>query len=292
MTELHWIVDPSPACFHAVDLLLREQKIGNDVLANGLEEPAAALARELHADAIARTQFLANLIPQSVTAGGNRQLASIVLTKTIGARRTDQRINRITEILTQLESAFEKAMPDFVEQTRTNSAALVEPWHDYGQTLMRSVQRLVEEGTVVERADVLLMPPLQNGGGAAHLHFNSVRIEVLPAGTATDVPEVVRVAWLVAQLNSDLPMYQGELHRDRLAEIAAFAMLPAVVTAAVDLELVSQSPNPIETVLRSWRLESSERPDLADKLTRWWETWQSQRPKWSIALAALDQLLA
>ncbi|MGE3315382.1 MAG: hypothetical protein AB7O26_09715 [Planctomycetaceae bacterium] len=322
--ELRWVVDPSPACFHAVDLLLRDQPVANEALAAALADPVAALARELDADAVARSLFLANVVPQSANTGGNRQLASVVLTKTIGARRTEQRIYRINEVFSQLESAFVKAMPDFVDRTRADAAPLIEAWNSHGNGLMESVQRLVEEESVVERADVILVPPLQNGGGDAHLLFNSVRIEVLPAGTPTEIPEVLRLAWLIAQLNADLPMYQGEMHRDRLIDVAAFAMLPAVVTAAIERELIPSKPNPIATALRAWRLidesgtptplapsgrgaggegethqETSDAPnaahnpaDLAITLTHWWETWQSRRPKWSIALAALDQLLA
>ena len=290
--ELKWVVDASSACFHVVDLLLRSRPVNDAALAEALTPATEALASEIDASGVSLELFLTHLVPLSANFGSNRQLASVLLTKLAGAQRTEQRIDRLTELFTQLESAFSRAAPDLAEQITRDSEPLRRDWDIHGETLLHSVRRLVEENVVVPRADVILVPPVQGGGGAAHLLYNSVRIEVLPPDRQPNVPEVVRLAWLIAQLNADLPMYQGELHRDRLAQVAALAMLPAVATAAVDLGLLEDRAGVIAAVVAAWGIASSGQTPLADVLTRWWETWQSQRPEWSIALAALDRLLA
>ncbi len=290
--ELNWIANPSPACFHVVDLLLRDQPIQDTTLAGALDAGTQALAREIDNNGFSRELFLSHLVPLSANIGGNRQLASIALTKIVGPQRTEQRIDRLTDILTHLESAFSRAMPDLVERLERDAAPLRRDWDIHGETLMQSLRRMIDENVVVSRADAILVPPAQPGGGAAHLLYNSVRIEVLPLESQQVVPEVVRLTWLLAQLNADLPMYQGDVHRDRLPYVASLAMLPAVATAAAELDLIKGRDGAVATVINEWNIEPARQSQLTDILTRWWETWQSQRPGWSIALAALDRLLA
>jgi hypothetical protein len=90
-------------------------------------------------------------------------------------------------------------------------------------------------------------------------------------------------------LHIDLPKYDGNLHRDRRAELWRLAMIPSLVAAGQEVELARMSPATIATAVAAWtddRLAST-----PETLLNWWDTYQESSPSWPAALAALDRLL-
>jgi hypothetical protein len=107
-----------------------------------------------------------------------------------------------------------------------------------------------------------------------------------------DLPETVRLGWLLSTLNLDLPRYSETLRRERLPLLACLAMLPAALAAAEDVELIGRPPS-LSRALTAWRLApDGAAQSLAETLSQWWTTYQDSRPPWGVALAALDQLLS
>ena len=68
---------------------------------------------------------------------------------------------------------------------------------------MAAIGRLTERELVVERADVILVHPVLGGGGWAYPPYNAVCFEAVLANPIAELPEVVRLGWLLAQLNLD-----------------------------------------------------------------------------------------
>src|SRR5439155_20152019 len=99
-----------------------------------------------------------------------------------------------------------------------------------------------------------LVNPALGGGGEAHLAYNSLRIEAVLANPNAELPEVVRLAWLIAQLQLDLPKYSDTIHADRLPQIARYAMLPPTLLAAEAVELMRFTPELIGQAISVWRL--------------------------------------
>jgi len=137
---------------------------------------------------------------------------------------------------------------------------------------------------------VLLVHPALGGAGEAHLAYNSVRIEAVLANPNAELPEVVRLAWLIAQLQCDLPKYSDTIHADRLPRIARYAMLPAALLAAEAVELLRFTPEMIGQAMTAWRLAVPQGIDAAGVVNQWWQTYLETRPPWNVALAALDQM--
>jgi hypothetical protein len=135
-----------------------------------------------------------------------------------------------------------------------------------------------------------LVHPALGGGGEAHLAYNSVRIEAVLANPVAELPEVVRLAWLIGQLHLDLPAYGETIHADRLPHIARFAMLPPALSAAEAVELGRFSVDSVRLALAAWRLSVPADVDGAALLYEWWQTYRQTRPPWPVAMAALDQM--
>ena len=117
------------------------------------------------------------------------------------------------------------------------------------------------------------------------------------ANPLEQLPETVRLGWLLSQLNLDLPKYSERLHRDRLRPVTALAMIAAVLASAAEVELARNDAATLSLALQSWRdawsasFSVAPEVDLADTLSRWWETYQTSRPPFAVALTALDEML-
>jgi len=142
---------------------------------------------------------------------------------------------------------------------------------------------------VAPAAQVVLVYPALGGGGAAHLPFNLVHLEAVLTSPLPELPENLRLAWLLAQLG--LPALSDPIPGDRLPDIAALAMLPVTLQAAQDLQLVEASPEMLDRALSAWQILTPTSADPVDVLWRWWSTCLETRPRWDVALTALDRML-
>ena len=120
--------------------------------------------------------------------------------------------------------------------------------------------------------------------------YNSVRIEAMLANPVAELPETVRLAWLIAQLQIDLPAYSESIHADRLPHIARYALLPATLIAAETVGLIHFAPSELARAITAWSLAVPPGIDAAALTSEWWQTYLETRPPWRVALAALDQM--
>jgi hypothetical protein len=149
---------------------------------------------------------------------------------------------------------------------------------------------MTDERLIAESATVMLIHPALGGGGDAHLQQNAVTFEALLTNATPQLPEVVRLAWLLAQLQCDLPVFADQVNSQRLPHVAAFALLPAVLQAAANVELGEFSPAQISRAITVWQLPQIADLDAAAVVSDWWQTYLADKPAWPVALTALDQM--
>ena len=107
---------------------------------------------------------------------------------------------------------------------------------------------------------------------------------------------MLRLAWLLSQLNLDLPMYSDHVTAAHREVVGEWAMIPPVLSAAEHVELAPYSAEAVVRTLVAWRLvDASDAADAiaaqADTLMTWWHTCQESRTPWAVALAALEHML-
>jgi hypothetical protein len=154
------------------------------------------------------------------------------------------------------------------------------------------VAHLTDERLVVPNAEIVLVYPISGGGGAAHLIYNSVCIEAVQTDPIPELPEVLRLCWLLSQLNIDLPIFSETIHRDRWPLVAALGMLPATLAANQGIQTYHLELDTIRMALEAWQLDGSREGNLAELLLQWWETCLDSQLGWGVALAGLDRMLA
>jgi len=290
--EVTWRMNGLTSALHAAEAIARNDVLVDSRLADALATPAQQLAAEMEAVGLPAERFWRHLIPLSANLAGRRLLLDAAVTKTIGrGGRVERIVSGLEGCLAAVEIANQSALPNLGEELALREKPLREQWEARGNGLLQQISLVTEDELIVPQCDVLLVHPALGGGGEAHLAYNSARIEAVLANPVNELPEIVRLAWLIAQLQVDLPRYSDSVHADRLPQVARYAMLPPTLFAAEAVELFRFTPEMIGQAISAWRLAGPAEIDAAAVVGQWWQIVVETRPTWSVALTALDRML-
>ena len=230
-------------------------------LAEAIRDPVEGL-REGIASVGLPVSVTEHLCPLAAGIENNRQLAEITLTKTLGrGAASGHSIETLTRALTAVETAYRLALPSVVDELTQRSGPLMLQWEARGPGMLSEIARRTEPGLLVERAEVILVHPVVGGSGTAHLPYNSVRIEAVLADPIHELPEVVRLAWLISALNTDLPKHSDHLPVARHSIVGSLAMLPAALCAGEHVELTRFDRPTLATAASVWFPEEELAPE-------------------------------
>lgn len=293
-TELHWRSSALVSGLHAAEIVRRDPQGCDPELAAVLAQPVSRLQKTLGALGLPVEKFWSHVVPLSANLTSMRQLADVTCRKLIQGD-PGARIATLADILAELDVAFRKSGLDQMDDLAHRAVLLQGRWLAEGQAVLHALGNLTDPELIVERAEVLLVtatsPDLaQAARGVAHLPYNSVRVEAVE-DILPDLPHTVRLAWLIAQLNLEVPRFSESIPKQRLAAMASAAMLPAALEAAHQMALVPALPETLPMAMRHWQLAFEASPAVLANLTRWWDGYCQKRPQWSVALAALERLL-
>ena len=293
MTELRWIASFSASCFHAAWAVLEGLPLVDGDMQGEWDEAVRGLAREIDTCGLPRGALMEQLCALSAGIDNNTELAQVAARKVAGGDTSRQRAPSLARAITQLETAFQHAVPKVVDELSQRAGPLRTQWEARGPGLMAQIGRLTDPGVVVDRADVVLVHPVLGGGGAAHPAYNSVRIEAVLADTHEQLPEVLRLAWMLSLLNLDLPRYSENIPGSRRGLVTSLAMTPAVLTAAETVQLGRCDAETIALALAAWlpALHVADEEETVARLLNWWNTFTGSRPAWPVALLALEKML-
>ena len=280
------------SALHAAGAIARGKTLVDPVMAAALAEPAAALQDEIVASGVPAAAFRRALAGFATQFDAPRQLVERALVKVQGnSTKGNLNVAKLTAVLTAVVQAFQKVAPNAAEDLRLRERPLREQWEARGNGLLRQIAKMTDERLIANEATVILVQPVLGGGGEAHLQQNAVSFEAVLTNSVPQLPEVVRLAWLLAQLQCDLPVFSDHVNSQRLPHVAAFALLPAVLQAAAEVELGPFSVAQITLALETWQLPKLADLDLPNVIHDWWQTYSVDKPAWPVALTALDQML-
>lgn len=290
--QLSWHSSPSASCFHATAALLRQQSIHDELVAC-LAEGAEELRVQLAADGISCEAFFEHLIPNAARIESNLQLAETTITKILGRDAAQSCALPYRGLLSDLEHAFDAQVPDLSPLAGSlagSLAALRQAVETIVPGVVNHLAAWTEPQMVVEQAEVVGLYPALGGGGAAHLAYNSVSVEVVPRDPVAALPESTRVVWLLSLLNLDLPRYSDHLRPGRSHLVEHLAMIPPVLQALGECGANADTCD-LQLAIETWIDDARETAEVAARLDDWWQVYLAQRPHWPAALEALDQLL-
>lgn len=288
--ELQWTANAHVSVIHTAWCLTHFQQRAAQ-LSPEWELAASALDGLYTEFKCARSRYWEQLLSLASTADGSGELAQR-LTARLG-HSSGTLPSRLTSALQQCRSLFQQSFPRFASEIPLRTGPIAQMWEAYGPGLLNMLRRQTGENVVVDQATIMLVQPILGGFGYAHLAANRIHWEALLTHADPRLPEPLRIAWLLSQLDLDRPLYSELINVHRLRTVAGLAMLPAVLAAGQELDLCHYSPEAVLAALQLWQCETLQLDTEATQavVIAWWETVQSTRPPWRIALTGLDQML-
>jgi hypothetical protein len=163
-------------------------------------------------------------------------------------------------------------------------------WRMHRKPLLAGIARWAEPGVFVEQGEVFMVHPVVDGQGEAYPLHNLVCLEGAFQEKA-QLPDVVRLAWQVSLLNTNLPRIAEQFPSlQRSMYVSRLAHLPVTLMAAEEMDLARCDRPTLELALGRW-LVPPRAADMAETVWSWWEVYRDTRPPWPTALKALDRLV-
>ncbi len=261
-------------------------------LETAFAKPTAELTKLAASWHVPPSVFWRQLLGLAADLPVNSELADRVHRRLVGGAASPTSLSRLTGLIAECETLFRQTFPRASEELPLRVGPLESAWEARGPGIMAMIQSSTAEDFLVEAAGVVLVQPVVGGDGLAHLTCNRVHIEAVLTNVEPRLPETLRLAWLLGQLNLDRPVYSDRVHGHALGEVAELALLPVVLAAAEEVELTPLSGATLELALQCWLRKPSDKCGfLAELLLAWWETSTEGQWDWNTRLTGLAQML-
>ncbi len=294
-----WKTSTSASCIHAARVIGDGLQIVDTELAAELLPQAEGLLREtarLCEDVMGGDNddaLLRALGTLSAQFENNRELARAALVRVFGQSETsDARVSTLAASVASLESAMMRVRPKLAEELASRTRPLREQWEARGPGLLHAMHRLGGAQLAPDSPEVVLVAPLAGGHGYAYPTTDRVVFEGLLTDARPDLAETLRLGWLIAQLNADLPAVAEAVGPLRAAQASALAAVPVALAAGEDLGLAAAGVEMLPTALEAWHCVPGDPAPVAEVLHNWWSTYHDSVTGWPVAVAALDHMLA
>jgi len=291
--ELRWKASFSASCLHAA-ACLSEGLAGIDTAIAAILQPASdELLRELRACDLAVESTLPLLVALAAECENNRQLIELAVRRTQGAGSVGEAtISRLGGCIADLEAAWLREQPTLVDELAIRGRPLREHWEARGPGLLHVLTKLTVENFIAPSAEVVLVSPWVGGHGRAHLLSNRVTFEAVLTNPDPELPETLRLAWLLAQLNLDVPVLSEPIVPHGLPRLASLATLPLVLAAAETVDLATCDEATLARAIACWHLAPPLSDETPRRLLDWWHAYTARDTRWPVAMVALDQMLS
>jgi hypothetical protein len=287
--KIQWTWNRRASGLHAAEAWRRHLHLTDTAWFETLRAPSEALQvriQDCGGDPEMIWRHLHGLSP-SVTS--SRQLAQQALQVTLGLPQAEV-VEGLERALDALDAGVARVQPRLEQELELRAEPLRLQWEARGPGLLRQMATRVDNELLVPHVNIILVHPLLGGGGEAHLLYDSVRLEGVLYHPHPELPETLRLAWLIAQLNQEVPGYSEAIDPDRLHDLAAIALVPAALMAADYVELARFDEPTLCRAMELWHV-----PRLVDNQSAlvwdWWQTFCETRPHWRIALQALERMV-
>ena len=295
--RLTWTPNVSASALHAAEAIhLHRQKLTDQRVLETLTPYTGKLGAWIeNAIPYDIQRFWTILLGNAPLIDSNLELAQTVLRKS-GLRANEQSATtQLAGLISDIETSFIQLYPKFLEQLPLRARPLQEQWLGFGAGLTAHLGRLTQKSLLVDEARVVLLQPVLGGAGFAHMEQNFVRMEAVLTNPMVELPEIVRLTWMLSQLNLELPIHSETVGMNLIGRIGPLAMLPATLAAAEVMELSKCDESVAALAIEHWHIATPKdkdvHEDIVPALLDWWETFLQTRPATNTALQALSKML-
>ncbi len=286
MVQLRWCTGVWGSCLHAAFALKRPESVVDKQLVAGLERPARRLR-----DAVARLQWGSppiaawhQLFDQSTVSDSAAKIAASAGGSTSHAPHSQSvLVEQLADSLEQMREALLRHVDQLPAQMQLRKEPLIAQWHARGPGMLRAALGLMGLPWKTSTLRVLLVYPVQGGFGTTHGSFSSLRMEAVLVDCVANLPESVRLAWLVVT-----SYCQHKSGPNVPPDVLQLATIPPVLQAASCVELARCDEPTVAMAMENW-LAGQTLPLSADQLARWWASHHSRGAAWPEYVAQLEK---
>lgn len=289
--ELRWTPSVDMSALHAAWVIASGRELLDPVLQAKLAEHVMHIVKLADAWNVPHDLFWRHLLGLAADLPSEAEMVSRLNAKLCGLANTIN-ASQMARPFWHCKAAFQQMFPNAMEELQLRSGPLQLAWEARGPGLTAMIKRLTDEDFLVESAGVVWVRPLVGGDGLAHIYNNRVHMEAVLTNIEPRLPETLRLAWLLGQLNLDRPVYSDRVHGHALGQVAELALIPVVLAAAQEVELAELSLPALDLALLHWtRTPGEHRERLSETLMAWWETATEGEWDWNTRLGALSKML-
>ena len=301
MTRLRWEIADRLSPLHAARCWAAGAPGIDPQAVSKITPPLTQLTQRLTAAEVELAVFWRRLIAAAAAGADDLQASQQALAAAgLSEFTLSSTAAAITSLLAETRLAYLERYPKLADQLSLRARPLREQWEAYGGGLLRRVAALTHESFIPKSVSVLLLSPFRGGDGDCYPGLPKVWIEAVLANPLPEVPEVLRLSWLIARLGLAaqlLPPSPAEADEQpeqqaRSFEVLSLALLPVTLQAAAELELgpaPAQAPHLINTAAAAW--SGAIDAAVVETLQRWWSQSEELKPPFPVALMALDRML-
>ncbi len=291
--DLRWKASFSASCLHAALCMREGLPVADSTILPKLQPAADALCSELQACGFDVDGALPLLVDLSSDYENNRQLIEMAAKRVLGARAlSEAAILRLAGSVADLEASWLREQPGLVEELSVRGRPLREQWEARGPGLLKVITKLTDDHFLAPSAEVVLVSPVVGGHGRAHLPSNRVTFEAVLTHPHSDLPETLRLGWLLSQVNLEVPALGESVSRERLPTLASLATLPLILAAAERVELATLDEPSLARAQAAWYLPAGLPANTPSILLDWWQAYESRDTRWPVAMSALEQMMS
>lgn len=170
---------------------------------------------------------------------------------------------------------------DGSDELRLRAGPLKEAWEARGAGLMRGIGTRIGKENLPLSATIIPVMPSTIGGGSVNQNPAEISIQAMLVNPDPALPEVARLAWLLCQL----------VVVDS-SPVAKLALIPVVLEAAQDVELVHFQCETLAAAVTKWcDAEPTAVAATAKILCDWWNDCDVPLDGWPKSVQRLNQML-
>ncbi|MEX0824723.1 MAG: hypothetical protein WD119_01075 [Pirellulaceae bacterium] len=290
-TRIRWTYSVSLSVLRAAASVAFHEPVISPPLESSLSPSVAAINNRLALDELDLARFWQELVASGLDEIDDRERCeSALLAAGCSPLASDTLASAVSRYLTDIRLAHSEEFPKLADQLPLRGRPIRERWEERGAGLLRQIGARTHSQLLPTRATVCLIQPVRGGDGGVDVQRESVWMEAVLTNVEPNIPETLRLGWLLARLGMTHENANRLIAADNLPRVASCALVPVVLAAGQELELIPPGPLPIAAALQTWRMEADASTEAV--LRNWWEQLSEGGTPFPVAIKALDRMLA
>ncbi len=302
MTRLRWTTGERLTPIHAARCFSIGVRSVDESIARLISPSMSVLNDRLAGAELDLNAFWSRLV--KVAAAGETDLAACTAALTAAGcspLSVDTTASAIHSQLAEVRRLHQERYPKLADQLALRGRPLRDQWDGFGAGLLKRISKLTHPSFLPKQVTATMLAPYRGGDGGFDASAARLWIEAMLTNPVADIPEVLRLVWLVAQVGmiSALTTGSEDSHGDpwvaprHVSRVAALATMALTLEAGAYLEMIPATAETLPLMFakaaQTWRIPLD--GATQDVLENWWRQFRDLQTTPPVTLKALDRML-